>query len=129
MQRVRGKYSWSLIVIWDNNGPAHRGEAMHAYLSTQELKLRQVALTGYSPNFNPDEAIWGWVREEITTNTCFGIDAKVREKVDAFFVGFTDRAADVMHCCHRELYAQADQLLIIVGLVSNETSHVELVLR
>jgi hypothetical protein len=40
-----------------------------------------------SPDFNPDEAIWELVRKEVRANTCFGTAAKVRQKVDAFFVG------------------------------------------
>ena len=33
------------------------------------VNLRLVNLPGYSPDFNADEAIWGWVREE-ATGTC-----------------------------------------------------------
>jgi hypothetical protein len=31
------------------------------------------------------EHIWGWVRAEVTANTCFGTKVKVREHVGAFF--------------------------------------------
>ena len=44
--------------------PAHRGEAMREYLRTPGLGMRLVNLPGYSPDFNADEAIWGWAREE-----------------------------------------------------------------
>ncbi len=54
LQLLREKCSGPLIVIWDN-GPAHHGDAMRAYLTTPDLKLRLVALPGYSPDFNPDE--------------------------------------------------------------------------
>ena len=128
LQQLREKYTGPLIVIWDN-GPAHRGEAMRAYLSTPDLKLCLVALPGYSPDFNPDEAIWDWVREEVTANTCFGTATKVREKVDAFFVGLAARAAEVCQRCRRDLQAQADQLLLISSRVSVEINHVDLTLR
>jgi transposase len=42
---------------------------MRTYLSTPDLKLRLVALPGYSPDFNPDEAIWDWVREDVAVFT------------------------------------------------------------
>jgi len=58
LQQLREAYDEPLIVIWDN-GPAHRGEAMRAYLTTPGLRLRLVALPAYSPDFNPDEAIPG----------------------------------------------------------------------
>ena len=102
---------------------------MRAYLSTPDLKLCLVALPGYSPDFNPDEAIWDWVREEVTANTCFGTATKVREKVDAFFVGLAARAAEVCQRCRRDLQAQADQLLLISSQVSVEINHVDLTLR
>ena len=128
LQLLREKFGGLLIVIWDN-GPAHRGEALRTYLSTPDLKLRLVALPAYSPDFNPDEAIWDWVREEATANTCFGTAAKVREKVDAFFVGLAARADEVMQRCRRELQALADQLPLVACQASVETNHVVLTLR
>ena len=116
LQQLREKYPGPLIVIWDN-GPAHHGEEMRTYLRTADLKLRLVALPGYSPDFNPDEAIWEWIREEVTSNTCFGTATKVRENVDAFFVGLAARSTEVMQRCRRELQAQADEWM----LAANQT--------
>jgi transposase len=114
MKQLRENHKEPLIVIWDN-GPAHHGPEMREYLTTPDLKLRLVALPGYSPDFNPDEAIWDWVREEVTANTCFGTAAKVREKVDAFFTGLAERADDVKQRCRRDLQAQADALVATAG--------------
>jgi hypothetical protein len=61
LAKLRSKHKGPLIVIWDN-GPAHRGDAMRTYLSTPDLNLRLVALPAYSPDYNADEAIWGWIR-------------------------------------------------------------------
>ena len=63
-------------VIWDN-APAHRREAMREYLRTPGLGLQLLNLPGYSPDFNADEAIWGWAREEATGNLCLGSKAAV----------------------------------------------------
>lgn len=52
-----------------------------------------------------DEAIWEWIREEVTANTCLSTTAKVREKVDAFFLWLAARAKEVMQRCRRELQA------------------------
>ena len=76
---MRANHAEPLIVIWDN-GPAHGGDALRAYLATPDLRLRLVRLPAYSPDFNPDEAIWAWVREEVTANTCFGTKAKVQQQ-------------------------------------------------
>ncbi len=77
----------------------------------------------------PFEAIWEWVREEVTANTCFGTAAKVREKVDAFFAGLAKRAAEVMQRCRRELQARADQLLLPATQFAANLNHVDSTLR
>ncbi len=45
-------------MIWDN-APAHRGDAIGAYLTMPSLNLRLVNLPSDSLDFNADEAIWG----------------------------------------------------------------------
>ena len=125
---LRKKYAGPLIVIWDN-GPAHRGEAIRTYLTTPNLQLRLVALPAYSPDFNPDEAIWEWVREEVTANTCFGTAAKVREQVDAFFAGLTQRGTEVVQRCRRELQALADQVVLASRQTNAGINHVDFTLR
>jgi len=110
LQQLRARFVGPLIIIWDN-APAHGGDALHAYLRTHDLHLRLVRLPSYSPDFNADEAIWGWIREEVTANICFGTAAKVREQVDAFFRRITDRAAEVKQRCRTVLQASADALV------------------
>ena len=69
LRQLRARYREPLTVIWDNS-PAHRGDAIRAYLTTPNLNLRLVNLPSYSTEFNTDEAIWGWVRQEATANLC-----------------------------------------------------------
>jgi len=127
LQQLRAKHSGQVIVIWDN-GPAHRGPAMREYLATPDLQLRLVALPAYSPDFNPDEAIWNWAREDITANTCCGTAAKVREKLDAFFAELAERAAEVQRRCRTTLQAQADALIASANQLFAQTHHVDLTL-
>ena len=70
-------------MIWDNP-LAHRGDALRAYLTTPDLHLCLVNLPSYSPDFNADEAVWGWVRQEEIANLCLGTRLAVQEKVGAF---------------------------------------------
>lgn len=128
LQQLREKYSEPLIVIWDN-GPAHHGPEIREYLTTPQLQLRLVALPGYSPDFNPDEAIWDWIRKDVTANICFGTAAKVGEKVDAFFAGLAERAAEVKQRCRRDLQAQADALVAATTQLFSQTNHVDLTLE
>lgn len=109
LRQLRTKHPEALIVIWDN-GPAHRGEPIRRYLATPDLRLRLVPLPGYSPDYNADEAIWDWIREDVTANTCLGTKGKVREKVGAFLNDLSTRTDEVKRRCRTTLQAQADAL-------------------
>ena len=63
LRQLRARHAEPLTVIWDNS-PAHRGDAIRAYLTTPGLNLHLVNLPSYSPDCNADEAIWGWARQE-----------------------------------------------------------------
>jgi transposase len=128
LQQLQAKHPEPLIVIWDN-GPAHRGPELREHLATPDLHLRLIALPSYSPDYNPDEAIWDWIREEVTANTCFGTAARVREKVDAFFASLAERMAEAKRRCRRDLQAQADALADVAHQLCPEPKHVDLILR
>jgi transposase len=98
LAQLRATHAEPLIVVWDN-GPAHSGEAVRAYLATPGVNMRVCRLPAYSPDFNADEAIWAWVREEVTANTCLGTKAAVQEKVGHFFAGLTSRTEEVKTRC------------------------------
>jgi len=63
---------------------------------------------GLHPDFNADEAIWDWVRDEVTASTCLGSKDKVREKVGQFFRGLAERTAEVKQRCRTILQARAE---------------------
>lgn len=124
LQHLRATHPEPLIVIWDN-GPAHGGEALRTYLGTPELRLRLVRLPAYSPDFNADEAIWGWTRQEVTANTCFGTAAKVREAVGQFFRTLTDRTEEVKRRCRTVLQARAEALASVATVILQHPQHVD----
>ena len=105
-------------MIWDNS-PAHRDAARRAYLATPDLNLCLVnpvsstvqALPSYSPDFNADEASWGWVRQEATANLCLGTRAAVQQKVGDFFARLSTRREEVKRRCQTVLQAQVEELM------------------
>jgi len=124
LRQLRARHPGPLIVIWDN-GPAHGGEAVRDYLATPGPGLRLVRLPAYSPDFNPDEAIWAWAREEVTANTCLGTAAAVQERMRQFFAGLPARAAEVQSRCRRKLQALAEALAQPSPESHPEASHVD----
>ena len=109
LRKLRMRHAEPLTVIWDNS-PAHRGDAIRAYLTTPGLNLRLVNLPSYSPDFNADEAIWGWARQEATANLCLGTRAAVRERVGDFFTHLDHRRQEVKRRCRTILQARAADL-------------------
>jgi transposase len=126
LRQLRAKHLGPLVVIWDN-GPAHGGEAVRDYLATPDLGLRLVRLPAYSPDFNPDEAIWAWAREEVTANTCLGTKAAVQERMQRFFAGLPARIPEVRSRCRRKLQALAEVLSLPASESHQEASHVDLI--
>ena len=115
LDQLRQRHSGPLRVIWDN-APAHRGEAVREYLRRPGLGLRLVNLPGYSPDFNApdfnaDEAIWGWAREEATGNLCLGSRGAVQERVGSFLARLTSRKDEVKRRCRTVLQSRAESLL------------------
>ncbi len=108
--QLRERHAGPLNVIWDN-APAHRGEALREYLRTPGLELRLMNLPGYSPDFNADEAVWGWVREEATGNLCLGTKSRVQERVGNFLDALASRKEEVKHRCRTVLQSRAERLL------------------
>ena len=74
-------------------------EGVREYLRTPGLHLGLVNLPGYSPDFNGDEAIWGWAREEATGNLCLGTRAAVQGMVGNFLAGLASRKEEVKRRC------------------------------
>ena len=109
LQQLRARHAEPLIIIWDNS-PVHGGEALRTYLATPGLRLHLVRLPAYSPDFNADEAIWKWLRAEVTANTCYRTKAALMEATGAFFAGLADRADEARRRCRTRLNRAADQL-------------------
>jgi transposase len=114
LRHLRARHPEPLIVIWDN-APAHGGDPIRDYLATPDVRFRLVRLPAYSPDFNADEHIWGWIREEVTANTCFGTAAKVREHVDPFLADLATRTDEVTQRCRTVLQSKADALDAVVA--------------
>ena len=109
LRQLRARHPEPLTVVWDNS-PAHRGDALRAYLATPGLNLHLVNLPSYSPDFNADEAIWGWARQEATANRCLGNRAAVQDKVGDFFTRLPSRSEEVKRRCRTVLQARAEEL-------------------
>jgi transposase len=68
LQRLRREHPGRAIrVVWDGAG-YHRGQPVRE--AAARLNILLEPLPGYSPDFMPVEALWRWLREEVTYNHC-----------------------------------------------------------
>jgi transposase len=84
LRRLRGLHPHGeLVVLWDG-ASYHRARDVAAL--AEELRITLMPLPGYSPDFMPVEALWRWLREEVTSHHCHAtteeLIRRVREFVD-----------------------------------------------
>jgi transposase len=67
-QRLRAEVpERKLIVLWDG-APYHRAKTVREVATTLDIEL--MPLPGYSPDLRPVEALWRWLREDVTYHHC-----------------------------------------------------------
>src|SRR5215212_6548040 len=72
-----------LIVLWDGASD-HRAKAVRE--GACELGIDLVPLPGYSPDLMPVEALWRWLREDVTYHHCHASTEDLIRRVGAFEV-------------------------------------------
>ena len=82
MRRLRVEVpSGKLILIWDG-APYHRAKTVWA--EAARLGITLLPLPGYSPDLMPVEALWRWLREDVTYNHCHATADDLIRRVAAF---------------------------------------------
>src|SRR4051794_41914906 len=88
----------ALIVLWDG-APYHRAKIVRE--AATALGITLMPLPGYSPDLMPVEALWPWLREDVTDHHCH-----------ASAEDLTRRGADFEGRLKREPFVIADRLLV-----------------
>jgi hypothetical protein len=70
-----------ILVIWDG-ASYHRAGIVKDKAAALNIKLQP--LPSYSPDFMPVEALWHWMREEVTYNHCHNTSADLLARVAEF---------------------------------------------
>ena len=99
LQRLRAEFpDEALIVLWDG-APYHRAKAVREAATTLNITL--MPLPSYSPDLMPVEALWHWLREDVTYHHCH-----------ASAEDLTRRVADFEVRLNREPFVIADRLWV-----------------
>jgi transposase len=82
LEYVRAAYpDAKLRICWDNASYHHAEDVLE---QARELGILLTYLPTYSPDFMPVEALWRWMREEVTYNHCHATDAELIAGVSKF---------------------------------------------
>jgi transposase len=79
--RWRSGKKGRLVLIWDN-APCHVAKVVKA--EAARLGIELVYLPGYSPDLNPIERLWDWMRQEVTRGFCHSSEAQLIEACQGF---------------------------------------------
>lgn len=63
-----------VVLVWDNS-PCHTAKRVKE--KAKELGIELVNLPGYSPDLNPIERLWDWMRDELTRGHCYNSVAEL----------------------------------------------------
>jgi transposase len=82
LRRLRAEIpSGPLSVIWDG-APYHRATAV--WSAAARLGIRLLPLPSYSPDLMPVEALWRWLREDVTYHHCHATPEDLIRQVNTF---------------------------------------------
>jgi len=76
-----GKTRRQVVLIWDG-ASYHRSKNVRTY--AEQLGFQLLPLPAYSPDLNPIEGLWKWLREEVTQHYCHETLAELRQDCFAF---------------------------------------------
>ena len=82
LHRLRAEFPDDMLVlIWDG-APYHRAKTVRA--EAAHLGITLLPLPGYSPDLMPVEALWRWLREDVTYHHCHATADDLTRRVAAF---------------------------------------------
>ena len=82
LRRLRAEWpDRKLLVLWDG-APYHRAQAVREIARTLDITL--MPLPGYSPDLMPVEALWRWLREDVTYHHCHASAEDLTRRVAGF---------------------------------------------
>jgi transposase len=82
LRRLRAEWpDCPILVLWDG-APYHRAACVRDAAAALHIDI--VSLPGYSPDFMPVEALWRWLREDVTYHYCHPTSEDLRRRVGAF---------------------------------------------
>ena len=84
LRRLRTKVPERPLIVLGDGAPYHRAQAVRAVARTLDITL--MPLLGYCPDLMPVEALWRWLREDVTYHHCHASADDLTRRVADFEV-------------------------------------------
>ncbi len=87
-----------LIIVLDN-ARAHHSKELDPFLEAHKNRLELVFLPPYSPELNPMEWFWKFLRKKVTHNTFFGTFKEFKRALIKFIIKFKLPSQEIKTRC------------------------------
>lgn len=88
-----------LIIVLDN-ARAHHSKELEPFLTNNQDRLELMFLPKYSPDLNPMEWFWKFLRKQVTHNTFFGKFKDFQRAIARFIVKHKSSSPEVKSRCN-----------------------------
>ncbi|MCM3738636.1 transposase, partial [Bacillus cytotoxicus] len=78
---VLKQYEDKFVVMVTDNARIHKSKLVQDFLHEQKERLMFVYLPPYSPNLNPIERLWKWLKQQVIANRFHPTQASIKESV------------------------------------------------
>ncbi|MHA1492239.1 MAG: IS630 family transposase, partial [Promethearchaeota archaeon] len=95
---ARYKDAGKILLILDN-ARAHHSKELEPFLKANEEKLELMFLPPYSPDMNPMEWFWKFLRKEVTHNTFFDTFKEFQRAMIKFIIKFKLPSQEIKTRC------------------------------
>jgi transposase len=84
LEFVLKEYEGKFVVMVTDNARIHRSEKVQGFLRQNAGRILLMYLPPYSPNLNPIERLWKWLKQQVIANVFHPTKASIEEAVGAF---------------------------------------------
>lgn len=98
LARNRGKK----VILYTDNAKAHHSKKVKEWLEAREDYLEVIYLPKYSPDWNPQEAIWKKFRKAVTHNTFFRSFKEFQRAIVKYFMKLKKPSLEIISLCKYE---------------------------
>lgn len=90
------------LLICDN-ARFHKAKWLTAWLDSQKEWLRLEFLPAYSPDFNPIERLWRWLKGEYLHNRCWASRLQLKQHLQQMLLALPQRTQEVLGVMQEEI--------------------------